>query len=352
MREPRPKWPEPLPPVLAPHVERKQSLKRGTTTLSNVFKTYSFLFGIPKNAFVSIDVTNRCNMRCSHCYFFEQDHPEALTDDQLLAKLAEMKRDKRIPFLHCAWVGGEPLLRRNLIERARSYFRWNTIVTNGTIPLPHWHRTAIYVSIDGPKEIHERIRVKNCYDRIKRNISDSGVPVTLSMAISAFNADAIEETVEEWRHVPNVKNWTFDFFTPIRGLKLDAEQWMGFEERDRIVERLVALKRRHPDLIATTEEALRLMRSDRCKSVTDRCAFRKKSTAFSPVLEPKAQCMMGEKADCDRCGCVVPYYLHSISHRPTVLRDFGHRLSQRVRAAESRPAGVDQEPVTAGIGSR
>ncbi|MFQ5690274.1 MAG: radical SAM protein [Gemmatimonadota bacterium] len=330
MQEPRPKRRAPLPPALPPHVDRVPPGRRRIPSFRQMFGCYSFLRGVPKNAFVSIDVTNRCNMRCTHCYFFEQDHPETLTDEQLLAGLERMKRERAIPFLFCAWVGGEPLLRSSLIDRARHYFRWNVVVTNGTIPLPRWDRTAIYVSIDGPKQVHERIRVKNCYDRIKRNIADSGVKVTLSMAISAFNAHTIEDLVEEWRRVPNVRNWTFDFFTPIRGLPLGADQWMGFERRDRIVDRLLALKRKYPDLIATSEEALRLMKSDRCRSVTDRCVFRDRSTAFSPLLEPKKQCMMGEKADCDRCGCVVPYYLHSLSDRPTVLRDLGHRLGRRV----------------------
>jgi len=340
MREPKPQPQEPRPPALAPHAARAPA-KQGLTAYS-LFKTWAFVAGIPANAFISIDVTNECNMRCTHCYFFEQDHPQELTDEQLLAKLEKMKQDKDIPFLNCAWVGGEPLLRRNLIEKARHFFRWNTIVTNGTIPLPNWERTNVYVSIDGPKEIHEKIRVKGCYDRIKKNISESGVPVTLSMAVSSYNAQALESLVEEWRQVPNVKNWTFDFFTPIRGLKLDAEQWMGFEMRDQLVDRLVALKRRYPDFIATTEEALRLMKSERCKAVTDVCVFREKSAAYSPLLERKAQCMMGEKADCDRCGCVVPFYLHSISHKPTVVRDLARSAGRKlgiVREEALSPAG-------------
>ncbi len=341
MREPRPKWPDPVPPALLPHVERPGANGRKLLTLHRLFEAYTFVFGIPEDAFISIDVTNECNMRCTHCYFFEQEHPLDLTDDELLARLDEMKREKTIPFLHCVWVGGEPLLRRNLIDRARHYFRWNVIVTNGTIPLPNWENTSIFVSIDGPKEIHERIRVKNCYDRIKKNIAGSGVPVTLSMAISRFNAHTIEALVEEWRRVPNARNWTFDFFTPIRGLELNDQQWLGFAERDRIVDRLIVLKRKYPDLIGTTEETLRLMKSDRCRSVTDSCAFRERSTAFSPLLERKAQCMMGEKADCDRCGCVVPFYFHSISHKPTVLRDLAHKLARRVRPHTEPPPPGD-----------
>ncbi|MEW6775655.1 MAG: radical SAM protein [Bdellovibrionota bacterium] len=341
MREPKIEPQEPLPPALLPHAERPPA--KQSWTLYSLFKGWAFLAGIPADAFVSIDVTNECNMRCTHCYFFEQDHPQELTDEQLLAKLDEMKRTRQIGFLNCAWVGGEPLLRRNLLDKARHYFRWNTIVTNGTIPLPNWERTNFYVSIDGPKEIHEKIRVKGCYDRIKKNIAESGVPVTLSMAISQFNAHTLESLVEEWRQVPNVKNWTFDFFTPIRGLKLDAEQWMGFEVRDGLVDRLVALKRRYPDFIATTEEALRLMKSERCKSVTDTCIFREKSTAFSPLLEKKPQCMMGDKADCDRCGCVVPFYLHSISHKATVVSDLARNAGRKLGIVKE-PARVQAQP--------
>ena len=27
----------------------------------------------------------------------------------------------------------------------------------------------------------------------------------------------------------------------------------------------------------------------------------------------KGKCVMGQRADCDRCGCVVPYYLRSLT---------------------------------------
>jgi MoaA/NifB/PqqE/SkfB family radical SAM enzyme len=33
------------------------------------------LFGLPRNAFGSIDVTQKCNLRCKHCYFFEHEQP-------------------------------------------------------------------------------------------------------------------------------------------------------------------------------------------------------------------------------------------------------------------------------------
>src|SRR5262245_58198554 len=37
---------------------------------SFLVKTGFFLFGVPEHSFCTIDVTNRCNIRCDHCYFF------------------------------------------------------------------------------------------------------------------------------------------------------------------------------------------------------------------------------------------------------------------------------------------
>jgi hypothetical protein len=43
--------------------------------------------------------------------------------------------------------------------------------------------------------------------------------------------------------------------------------------------------------------------------------------------------MMGEKADCDRCGCVVPFYMWSLTDRRAVLEDLGGELRHAARRA-------------------
>jgi MoaA/NifB/PqqE/SkfB family radical SAM enzyme len=44
-------------------------------TVRNLAKTTRFFItGLPKHSIGSIDVTNRCNLRCEHCYFFAEDH--------------------------------------------------------------------------------------------------------------------------------------------------------------------------------------------------------------------------------------------------------------------------------------
>lgn len=78
-------------------------------SLYNLARFGFFLFGIPKNSFGSVDVTNRCNLRCDHCYFFEQDHSSEWSLEQWKKQFEGMKVDGLRSF-QCAWVGGEPLL--------------------------------------------------------------------------------------------------------------------------------------------------------------------------------------------------------------------------------------------------
>jgi Fe-coproporphyrin III synthase len=294
-----------------------------------------FVFGVPRNGFGSIDVTNRCNLRCKHCYFFEQELPEELSVDQWVAKLEEIRRSSPIwefPFFNCSWVGGEPLLRQDLIERCRPYFRYSTIVTNGTIPIPEWGWPVTwYVSIDGDEETHEYLRdKKGCYGRAMKHVKERAhLGITIAYCISRANAHCIERTVKDW-YEAGARNMTFDFYTPIQGVD-DRELWIPFEERDRILDQLIALHRIYGDFFAIPERVFRLMRSEHCQKVTSRCLLYSRSFAFDAAGRSKGKCVMGEKADCNRCGCVVPYYLHAITDRRQILEDLGRGAVARTQ---------------------
>ena len=53
-----------------PHPNRKPG-----PSAYDLVKVGFFLFGFPANGFGSIDVSKECNLRCKHCYFFEQERP-------------------------------------------------------------------------------------------------------------------------------------------------------------------------------------------------------------------------------------------------------------------------------------
>jgi MoaA/NifB/PqqE/SkfB family radical SAM enzyme len=317
--------------------------RRALVSAYDLAKVAFFLVGFPRNGFGSIDVTNRCNLRCRHCYYYEQELPEELTLEQWLARLEEIRRSSprwEFPFFNCSWVGGEPLLRKELVERGRAYFRYNTVVTNGTIPLPDWRDINWYVSIDGDEETHEHLRDKRgSYGRARRNVMENThLGITIAYCITRQNAHCIERAVRDW-YEAGAKHITFDFYTPIAGIP-DAELWVPFDERDRILATLTALRRIYSGFFVIPERVLWLMRSDRCREVTSNCMLHSKSFAFDAAGRSKGKCVMGEKADCDRCGCVVPYYLRSLTDRRMILRDLGHSTLGAARSILTRTGAL------------
>lgn len=299
-------------------------------SLYNLAQFGFFLSGIPKNSFGSVDVTNRCNLRCDHCYFFEQGHSSEWSLEQWREKFESMKANGFRSF-QCTWVGGEPLLRLPIIDLGRRYFRHNSVTTNGTLPLPDWKDVSWYISIDGGRENHDKMRnLPGLYDTIKQNIdATEGLKITIAYCITSDNATEIFATLEEWSRNPKVRNMVFSFFTPVDGL--DDSLWLGWEEKDRVLESLIEKKKVYGDFIVNTERALRLMKSDRSRSVTDRCPFAEKSFALGPDGSMKEPCMLGPKADCDRCGCVVPFYLTSLTDRMFVVRDLLTTLGTKLK---------------------
>lgn len=279
-----------------------------------------FLTGLPRYAVGSIDVTNRCNLRCEHCYFFAEDHKgeKELSVEGWVAKLEEMKAAGH-PMLLCTWVGGEPLVRRNLIEVGRKYFRHNTIVTNGTMELPAWTDCNYVISIDGTEEAFARMRAPGIYQKIKENVMrHPELKIQISCVLTSITKDCIEELVAEWGPLAR-GGIIFDFFTPVTNL--DEALWLDWPTRDRLIDQILALKRKYPGTINMMDSTLELMRSTNARRVTDNCEFRLKAFTLGPTGEHKGKCMMGDNADCDRCGCVVPFHMATLSNRRLMLKE-------------------------------
>jgi len=279
----------------------------------------------PKNTFCSIDVTAKCNLHCKHCYFFsyDQDGHKELTDEEWLSRIEKMQKGAN-PYYSCTWVGGEPLLRKGLIEKGRRFFRANRVVTNGTLPLPNWPDVEFHVSVDGTEKYHDEIRGRGTYSRIKTNLSHPGIlslQVAIACCINKKNADCVEDLLSEWRRIPHIRHILFDFFTPIKGIKEDL--WLTFEERDLLLEKLIGLKKeKYGDFIGGPPMTLRLMKSDRKDvAVGKKCVFVRHGLAFDASGNIKKPCVIGPKADCDRCGCIVPFSVRAWKHPTNLLRE-------------------------------
>lgn len=255
---------------------------------------------------ISIDVTYRCNLNCKHCYFKKQGYKDEISKEEWFKKIKEIKKSNDI--LHCTWVGGEPLLRKEIIEEGRKFFDFNWIVTNGTIEIPDWKDSSFFVSLDGTKKFNDVIRGKGTYDKTKQNIINSDSKIFLATVLNTKNYVCIEKMVKQWINT-NVKGINFDFYTPLRK---NDELFIPLNKRDEILDKILELKKDYGEFILLSKKAIELMKSQNYSKVIGRnCIVRKSTICLDPTGNIKRPCVMG-KVDCSNCGCTIPYWVSAI----------------------------------------
>ncbi|RLF61678.1 MAG: hypothetical protein DRN37_00455 [Thermoplasmata archaeon] len=290
--------------------------------------------GMPGAALGGIDVTYRCNLRCRHCYFLKQHYHEELSIEEWLEKFEKMKAEG-FPFMICGWIGGEPLLRKELIEEGRKYFKSNVVFTNGTIELPYWPDVAFSVSVHGTAEYHERITGvgPEVYQKIKRNVDRDDLDVVISFCVTRLNYKCIDAMLAEWSKTA-VNGIAFEFYTPMKGE--NSELWLNWEERDRVIDHLVSLRKEYGDFIWITDRMYRLMKSDMAPGITAHCPFSKVGFSLDPMGRTKIPCQLGPEADCSRCGCILPFFSVLLTNRRLLIPEFAVSVTKRGVQAVSK----------------
>ena len=120
-----------------------------------------------------------CNLRCHYCYYLDKAEiyggkEPRMTLEMLETFVREYIAANDVPEVFFNWHGGEPLLMgldfyKKAMEFQKKYAGGktihNTLQTNGTLLTPEWarffreNRFLIGVSLDGPKDVHDRYRM-------------------------------------------------------------------------------------------------------------------------------------------------------------------------------------------------
>ena len=175
-------------------------------------------------------------------------------------------------------------MRKNLIEVGRKYFKHNTIVTNGTVGFLTG-TIAVGFSIDGTEEAFSKMRAPGIYQKIKQNVlNHRELKIQISCVLTSITASCIEDLVKEWGPIAR-GGIIFDFFTPVTNL--DEALWLDWNERDRLIDQILALKKKYPGTINMLDSTLDLMKSKKARRVTDNCEFRLRAFALGPTGETR-----------------------------------------------------------------
>lgn len=165
--------------------------------------------------FIQLHLTERCNLRCSHCYQSGKYPAEMSLDDirNLILEFREMlgawSDNYGIEFAPSFNVtGGEPVLRKDffrILEEIGGYGFDMYVLSNGTlidkdraVMLSRIGVKGVQVSVEGPEEIHDRIRGDGSFSasmKGARNLLDAGVNVSFNVTLSEVNADYFPEMI-------------------------------------------------------------------------------------------------------------------------------------------------------------
>ncbi|HHU51353.1 MAG TPA: radical SAM protein [Firmicutes bacterium] len=191
---------------------------------------------------LGLGVTNRCNLLCQHCVF-RSDHADLSYERAVGLIRCFYRQGARILFIQ----GGEPFLWKDagrtiedLIHAAKNegYFRV-AVATNGTFPLDT-AADLVWVSVDGGRKNHNRIR-DGSYDAVLKNLIENTHPrVNINMTINRLNQTDLEKVAALARDLPAVQGVSFNFHTPFPGVEDLA---ISVEEKRSCITRIIKLKK-------------------------------------------------------------------------------------------------------------
>ena len=262
-----------------------------------------------------VNITNRCTLRCKHCFVYRDGNPNDRKDEMdtpvMLEKLANLQKNHGIQAM--LWMGGEPLLRPDVLRDGVKLFPRNTVTTNGTLALIELPDCTYVISLDGPPDLNDAIRGKGTFKKVMDTLS--GIPnkyastIMCQCVLTKQNENSLAELAGLLRH-SRAEGMTFSFYVP-RKLDNSSLTWGSLERRDRAVHKVIELKDKFPDFVWNKGRSLELMLSQNAKSVTDNCPS--KEHVLPLYLEGgefvKPFCCYGNDVDCDLCGAWVVFHL-------------------------------------------
>jgi radical SAM protein with 4Fe4S-binding SPASM domain len=170
---------------------------------------------IPSLRYLELLLTDRCNLRCRHCYVgdgLHQDFPV----EKIFTVLKEFEETQGLRLL---LSGGEPLLHPHfwkMNEVLREYSFRSVLLSNGTLITRETARKLLVheaqLSLDGMKEGHESIRGEGTFKKTLQaidNLQEGNIRVSVATMIHRGNLtefDALAKLIQSRK----IEEWNID----------------------------------------------------------------------------------------------------------------------------------------------
>ena len=268
-----------------------------------------------------VNITNRCTLRCKHCFVFREGNPNIPKKNEMPAEIMikEIKKYKRRYGIYSmVWMGGEPLLRKDVLKLGVKVFPRNVVTTNGTLPLINLGpKTKWVISLDGPEEINDEMRGNGCFKKVIKNLNslpdDFTGHLQCQCVVTKKNEHVFEELIDIIIRETPIRGFLFSFYVP---RKNDTSEfaWKSLKERDFAVKKAHAMKKKYPNFILNKELAFELLLSQNALAITNNCPMKKYLLPLYLGDEgfEIPFCCHGNDVDCDLCGSFGVFHLGAL----------------------------------------
>ncbi len=211
----------------------------------------------PKQFHLQWHITQRCNLRCTHCY--QENYKNTDLPFKDLVKIVDQFKEALKSFSqkngqtikgHITVTGGEPFIRKDffdllaLFAKNNAYFTFS-ILTNGTLineetaeKIKLYGPTYVQVSVEGKKETHDLIRGNGSYEKTTSAIKyllAQKIPTVVSFTAHKKNFQEFKDVVDLSKKLGVNRVWS-DRIIPcgsgeaMKELQLSAEETKIFFE--------------------------------------------------------------------------------------------------------------------------
>jgi radical SAM protein with 4Fe4S-binding SPASM domain len=186
---------------------------------------------IPSLRYLEFQITDRCNLRCRHCYI-----GDGLRQDLPFEKILKiLKEFEEIQGLRLLLSGGEPLLHPHFWEMnevLRNYPFRSVLLSNGSLITKEiakrLHVHEVQLSLDGMKEGHESIRGEGTFEKTLQTIDhlqEVNIQVSIATMIHQKNLHEFG-SLASLIQSKNIGEWNVDLPCIVGRMEENRDLWV------------------------------------------------------------------------------------------------------------------------------
>jgi len=196
---------------------------------------------VPSLRYLELQITDRCNLRCRHCYL-----GNGLRQDLSFNRTKRIFEEfEEIQGLRLLLSGGEPLLHPKfweINEILRDFAFRSVLLSNGTLITQEIAKRLrvheVQISLDGMREGHEAIRGERTFEKAVLaidHLQEFGIRVSIATMIHRGNLREFDALASLLRS-KNIGEWNVDLPCIEGRLKENRDLWVPPSEAGRFLQ--------------------------------------------------------------------------------------------------------------------